>query len=242
MPPPVAQEAPACAQFTEKRLPVVIVVDRSDHRHREQYLAAIEQMEAAIVADAAAAAVMETAVIGFGPVEVLQSFRPVRHPGTTYLGWGELGPIGPVILRALDLVAERREQYRRLGIRVVYKPVVVLLTDKRLDLTDAVDRAGYEALRSQLDARRVSCWPIVPNGVSPQPLDVLASFRAQRCADTEDRWPWLLGRKWLVGSPPAPRPPITIPNLPPLPLSLDAGEAGPPNSEATDGGRKPGHA
>lgn len=168
MPTPVAQEAPACAQSIEKRLPLVIVVDRSDYRHRDEYLACIEALETTIASDAFAAATIETAVIGFGPVEVLQSFRPVRYPGTTYLGRGEPGPIGSAIHRAHDLIAERREQYRHLGVRCIYRPVIVLLTDKRLDTTNDADRAGCEALRAHLDARRVHCWPLVPVGVSPQ--------------------------------------------------------------------------
>ncbi len=193
MPTPVAQEAPACAHSIEKRLPLVIVVDRSDYRHRDEYLACIEALETTIAEDAFAAATIETAVIGFAPVEVLQSFRPVRHPGTTYLGWGEAGPIGPAITRALDLIAERREQYRTLGVRCVYRPVIVLLTDKRLDVTNDADCAGYEALRADLDARRINCLPLVPAGVSPQTLDALASFRAARCADTNGRWSLWLG-------------------------------------------------
>lgn len=200
MPTPVAQEALGCARFIEKRLPLVIVVDRSDNRHRDEYHATIEQLEATIVGHPFAAATIETAVVAFDPVEVLQSFRPVRHPGTTYLGWGEPGPIGPAMTRALDLIEARRGQYRSLGVRCVYRPVIVLLTDKRLDVTNDADRAACEALRAHLDARRVHCWPLVPAGVSPQTLDVLASFRAGRCADTNGRWPWLLGL------PPPPRP------------------------------------
>lgn len=193
MPTTVAQDALGCAQIVEKRLPLVIVVDRSDNRHRDDYLATVEALETTIVEHPFAAATIETAVVAFDPVEVLQSFRPVRHPGTTYFGWGEPGSIGPAIQRALGLIAERRGQYRLLGIRYVYRPVIVLLTDKRLDVTNDADRAGYEALRAHLDARRMNLWPLVPAGVSPQTLDALASFRAGRCADTNGRWPWLLG-------------------------------------------------
>lgn len=236
MPTTVAQEDPACAQIIEKPLPLVIVVDRSDNRHRDEYLATIEQLETAIVEHPLASATIETAVVAFDPVEVLQSFRPVRHPGTTYLGWGEPGPIGPAITRALDLITERREQYRRLGVRCVYRPVIVLLTDKSLDATNDADRKGFEALRAHLDARRVHCWPLVPTGVSPQTLDVLASFRAGRCADTNGLW------RWLLGLPPPMRPVSITPPIPALPPGLfEVPGADNPIAE-TEGGRRHAHA
>jgi len=81
-----------------------------------------------LLADELAAKRVEVACVTFGPVEVATDFEPAALFQPPWLHASGETPMGEAILRATDLVRERKQRYRANGIPF-YRPWILLLSD-----------------------------------------------------------------------------------------------------------------
>lgn len=130
------------AENPEPRCACLLLLDTSGSMNGskiEQLNLGLQSFAEQLRADAMAAKRVEVAVVTFGPVKVAQnfvtadSFTPptLRADGNT--------PMGAAILRATELIAERKKAYRANGIGY-YRPWIFMLSDG--EPTDDTARAA----------------------------------------------------------------------------------------------------
>ena len=119
------------AENPEPRCPCVLLLDTSQSmsgRPIQELNEGLIAYKEELASDSLAAKRVEVAVVTFGPVHTAVEFTtseqffppPLEPTGDT--------PIGAAIERALDLVQDRKQQYRTNGISF-YRPWIFLITD-----------------------------------------------------------------------------------------------------------------
>ena len=115
----------------EPRCACLLLLDTSgsmDGDRIRQLNAGLKQFQEELVADSLSAKRVEVAVIGFGPVQVVQDFVSVTDFYPPELSASGATPMGAAIARGVELLDARKKQYKANGISY-YRPWVFLMTD-----------------------------------------------------------------------------------------------------------------
>jgi uncharacterized protein YegL len=166
---PIAFDADDFASNPEPRCPCVLLLDVSGSMSGEpiaELNAGLASFRDELAADALATKRVEVALTTFGPTQVALPFTSAAEFEPPTLAAQADTPMGAAILRAIDLVRERKQAYRDNGI-AYYRPWIFLITDGAP--TDAWQPAA-EAVRAGESGKAFAFFAI---GVRGADMDVL---------------------------------------------------------------------
>ena len=122
---------PEFTENPEPRCPVILLLDNSGSMSGEP----IQQLNQGLIAfkesveqDGLASLRVEVAIISFGPVKLVQNFVTINQFLPPILQPEGPTPMGEAIEYALDLLENRKEDYKNNGISY-YRPWLFLITD-----------------------------------------------------------------------------------------------------------------
>jgi len=159
------------ADNPEPRCACLLLVDTSismEGLKIAQLNAGLQTFRDELMSDDLAVKRVETAVVRFSPVEIVQPFtHPAQMNVAPLPADGSGTPMGKAIQTGIGLLQERRELYKQLGIPY-YRPWLILLTDG--EPTDDVRRAAA-AIRAGEEKKQFAFFAI---GVDTADMDLLA--------------------------------------------------------------------
>ncbi|HEV8507511.1 MAG TPA: VWA domain-containing protein [Chitinophagaceae bacterium] len=119
------------ADNPEPRCPCVLLLDTSGSMSGlpiRELNSGIQAFKQELMQDQLAMKRVEIAVITFGPVQVEADFHTVSNFYPKDLIADHDTPMGEAIIRGIELVTKRKQEYKNAGI-AYYKPWIILITD-----------------------------------------------------------------------------------------------------------------
>lgn len=119
------------ASNPEPRCPCLLLLDKSGSMAGDpirQLNEGIQLFRDEVQQDSLATKRVELAIVSFGPVTIDCSFQTVSALNVPQLSASGDTPMGDAIRRGLDLLSQRKQEYRSNGI-AFYRPWVFLITD-----------------------------------------------------------------------------------------------------------------
>lgn len=164
------------ASNPEPRCPVVLLLDTSGSMGGipiQELNAGVKLFRDELLADALASKRVEIAIVGFGPVQVIQDFVTVDYFNPPVLRAEADTPMGAAIETALDLLQNRKDTYKSNGI-AYYRPWIFLITDG--SPTDYWQTAA----RKVQDGEANKSFAFFSIGVEEARLDILAQISTRQ--------------------------------------------------------------
>lgn len=152
------EEAVEFAENPEPRCPCILLLDTSGSMQGEPIQALNEGLQAFkndLVKDQLASKRVEVAIITFNNiVEVIQDFITADKFEPPILTAQGQTFMGTAINRALDMIQERKQQYRNSGI-AYYRPWVFMITDgePQGEPPDIIERAAWRIRDDEINKR-----------------------------------------------------------------------------------------
>ena len=192
----IAFETNDFASNPEPRCPCVLLLDVSGSmtgRPLDALNAALISFKDDLAADSLAMKRVEIGIVTFGPVKVEMPFTTASAFFPPTLQAQGDTPMGAAILEALNMVRDRKQDYRSNGISY-YRPWVFLITDG--GPTDAW-KAAAEAVREGEASKQFAFFAI---GVKGANMDVLRQISSAREPLSLDGMKFRELFKWLSSS------------------------------------------
>ncbi|MDJ0736309.1 MAG: VWA domain-containing protein [Nostocaceae cyanobacterium] len=164
---------PEFVENPENRCPVILLLDTSGSmsgqpiQELNRGLAAFKED---VLKDSQASLSVEVAIVGFGPVRLIQDFVTIDDFIPPTLAADDLTPMGEAIEYALDLLEERKQSYKDNGI-LDYRPWVFLITDG--SPTDYWEAAAQRVREAEAQ-RRLSFFAVAVQGADMNKLRQIA--------------------------------------------------------------------
>jgi len=168
------EESVEFAENPEPRCPCILLLDTSGSMHGAPIAALNEGLRtfaANLQKDGLASRRVEVAVIAFSnEVRVLQDFVTADQFEPPTLIAGGMTHMGTAIQKALDLLHERKAQYRTAGV-AYYRPWVFLITDgaPQGESDEAIEAARQRIILEE-NARRVAFFAVGVEGANMEQL------------------------------------------------------------------------
>jgi len=159
----------------EPRCPVVLLLDNSgsmDGQPIQQLNQGVAVFKQSVEQDALAKLRVEVGIISFGPVRMCQDFVTIDQFVPPQLKAEQLTPMGEAINYALDLLENRKTDYRNNGIPF-YRPWVFLITDG--NPTDTWQPAAQRVRQGEND-KKFSFYAV---GVQGADMGILSQIAPQ---------------------------------------------------------------
>ena len=137
------------AENPEPRCPCLLLLDTSmsmQGARINELNAGLATFKDELLSDSLAAKRVEVGLVTFGPVQVMSDFTTVTSFYPPELLPEGMTPMGEAIVRGIELLRARKEQYRSNGV-AYYRPWIFLITDGAP--TDSVDSATAAVQRGE---------------------------------------------------------------------------------------------
>lgn len=183
---------------TEPRVPCVLILDRSGSMSIGNKIGQLNHglrlYQQELAADELARKRVETAIVEFGPVNVRCPFTIVDSFEPPMLTADNSTPMGAAILHALQLVRQRKLEYKAAGVSY-YRPWLFLITDGMPDPGDPWQQAAQE-IRAGHDRREFLFHAVGVDDADFSVLSQLAPYGPKRLGDLKFKELF----RWLTAS------------------------------------------
>lgn len=166
---------PEFVENPENRCPVILLVDTSGSMAGgpiEALNEGLRTFKENVIQDEQASLRVDVAIVGFGPVELIQDFVTIDQLNPPQLVAKGLTPMGEAISFALDLLESRKVTYRTNGIQY-YRPWVFLITDGAPN-PDSPWQQASQRLKLAEQQRKLSFFAVGVQGADMNTLSEVA--------------------------------------------------------------------
>jgi uncharacterized protein YegL len=166
---------PEFVENPENRCPVILLVDTSGSMAGgpiEALNEGLRTFKETVIQDEQASLRVDVAIVGFGPVELIQDFVTIDQLNPPQLVAKGLTPMGEAISFALDLLESRKVTYRTNGIQY-YRPWVFLITDGAPN-PDSPWQQAAQRLKLAEQQRKLSFFAVGVQGADMNTLSEVA--------------------------------------------------------------------
>ena len=166
---------PEFVENPENRCPVILLVDTSGSMAGgpiEALNEGLKTFRETVLEDEQASLRVDVAIVGFGPVELVQDFVTIDQLNPPHLVANGLTPMGEAISFALDLLESRKVTYRANGIQY-YRPWVFLITDGAPNPGSPWQRAAQRVQMAE-QQRKLSFFAVGVQGADMNTLSQVA--------------------------------------------------------------------